>query len=200
MPFVTRLSLPVRTFVGRSRASFAWSDRRALEALDALCAQSPVSFCVCRAFADPACLSPHGGGTAFDLGRELSGADRARLRRAALDSGRFHRVEADALAPDCLHLEALPPRTLRAGDAGADVCRLQALLLRGGADGLALTGTYCERTQRAVLQCERRLGLPADGLAGAQLLRVLPALCRAAEDGTAAPQNSRCRFCQIMVK
>ena len=39
MPFVTRLSLPVRTFVGRSRASFAWSDRRALEALDALCAQ-----------------------------------------------------------------------------------------------------------------------------------------------------------------
>ncbi len=178
MPFVERVPLPVCRFLGRARTSFAWSDRRALEALDALARAGGPPFAVCRAFADPARPGPRGDGTAFDVGRELTGAQRAALRCAALRTGRFYRVETDARAPDCLRLAALAPRTLEAGDVGADVCRLQALLLRAGAQGLALSGTFCERTRRAARQAAMALGLPADGRADARLLERLIARAR----------------------
>ena len=84
MPFVERVPLPVCRFLGRARTSFAWSDRRALEALDALARAGGPPFAVCRAFADPARPGPRGDGTAFDVGRELTGAQRAALRCAAL--------------------------------------------------------------------------------------------------------------------
>lgn len=68
MPFVERFSLSVAAFFGCSHAGFAWTDRRALDALDALAAlYEPLS--VCRAFADALSSFPHAGGTAFDLCR-----------------------------------------------------------------------------------------------------------------------------------
>ena len=176
MPFVERFSFPVSAFLSGSHTAFAWSDRRALEALDVLSAAAPLPLCVCRAFADPALPSPHGGGTVFDLGRELPTAGRAALRCAALRTGRFHRVETDALSPDCLHLESLAPRTLQLGDAGADVCRLQARLQRCGAHSIACSGTYCKGTRRAVLRMQRALALPQCGRADAALLQRLVTL------------------------
>ena len=141
MPFVERFPFPVSAFLGRSHLSFAWSDRRALEALDALASSTPFPLRVSRAFSEPGCPSPHGNGTAFDVGRELPPQKRARLRCDAVRTGRFYHVGTESLPPDCLHLEALPPRALRPGDVGADVCRLQALLQRFGTQTAARSGT-----------------------------------------------------------
>lgn len=173
MPFVERFAFPAGTFLGRSHTSFAWSDRRALEALDALAALFPVPFSVSHAFADPALPSPHGSGSAFNIGRDLSPRQRTLLRHAAVRSGLFYRVSPDVLAPDCVHIEALAPRTLKPGDVGADVCQLQALLQHGGAHSVALSGTYCEETRRAVLRAQHAHSLPQTGNADAEFLRGL---------------------------
>lgn len=182
MPFVERFSLSVAAFFGCSHAGFAWTDRRALDALDALAAlYEPLS--VCRAFADALSSFPHAGGTAFDLCRGRSARERAAIRRTALATGRFWMADADVRSPDCVHVEALMPRALRPGDAGADVCRLQALLQRCGAHEAALSGTYCEGTRRAVLRAQQALGLGATGSASLYLQHRLQ-----------AEANSRGRF------
>lgn len=181
MPFVERFSFPVSVFLGRAHLAFAWSDRRALEALDALSAAAPFPLRVSRAFAEPALPSPHGGGTAFDVGRELPPPARARLRRAAVRTGRFYHVGTESLPPDCLHLEALAPRTLRPGDTGADVCRLQALLQHCGLQGVARSGTYCQSTQQAVLHLQRTLSLPPSGAVDVPLLQRLLTLATQTE-------------------
>ena len=174
MPFVEGFPLSVAAFLGCSHAGFAWTDRRALDALDALAAwYAPLS--VNRAFADVLRSFPHAGGTAFDLCRGRPVRERAALRRAALATGRFWMADADVRSPDCLHVEVLRPRALRPGDAGADVCRLQALLQRCGAHEAALSGTYCEGTRRAVLRAEQALGLRATGCASLRLQRRLSA-------------------------
>lgn len=64
------------------------------------------------------------------------------------------------------------PRTLRAGDHGADVTVLQTRLTATGVS-VALTGIYEPATEAAVRQFQRGAGLVVDGVAGPRTQRVL---------------------------
>lgn len=57
-------------------------------------------------------------------------------------------------------------RTLRRGDTGSDVRTLQTALTRAGYDPGAINGVFGAQTERAVMQFQRVLGLPQDGIVG----------------------------------
>lgn len=57
-------------------------------------------------------------------------------------------------------------RTLRRGDTGSDVRTLQTALTRAGYDPGAINGVFGAQTERAVMQFQRVLGLPVDGIVG----------------------------------
>jgi len=64
------------------------------------------------------------------------------------------------------------PRTLRAGDHGADVTVLQTRLIAAGVP-VALAGFYDPATEAAVRQFQRDAGLVVDGVAGPRTQRAL---------------------------
>lgn len=57
-------------------------------------------------------------------------------------------------------------RTLRRGDTGSDVRTLQTALTRAGYDPGPINGVFGAQTERAVMQFQRVLGLPQDGIVG----------------------------------
>ena len=57
-------------------------------------------------------------------------------------------------------------RTLRRGDTGNEVRTLQTALTRAGYDPGAINGVFGAQTERAVMQFQRVLGLPVDGIVG----------------------------------
>jgi N-acetyl-anhydromuramyl-L-alanine amidase AmpD len=59
-----------------------------------------------------------------------------------------------------------PQATVRRGDAGPVVARLQRLLHAHGAAGLAADGVFGPRTEAAVREFQRRHGLEPDGIVG----------------------------------
>ena len=63
-------------------------------------------------------------------------------------------------------------QTLRRGDSGPDVSRLQDALNRNGAS-LTVDGNYGSGTESAVLRYQQSKNLTADGTAGPQTLRSL---------------------------
>ncbi len=60
-----------------------------------------------------------------------------------------------------------PPRTVRRGDGGAEVRRLQSRLVELGAE-LEVDGAFGPATERAVSAFQRQRGLSADGVVGPQ--------------------------------
>lgn len=57
-------------------------------------------------------------------------------------------------------------RTLRRGDTGSDVRTLQTALTRAGYDPGPINGIFGAQTERAVMQFQRVIGLPQDGIVG----------------------------------
>lgn len=155
----------------------AWTDRRLLDAYDALMAQfGPLA--VDASFRPPRQgQSAHFAGLALDMGRGLAPARREALRRACRQRGLFTYVEAAYTAPCWIHAElsiapaCTPGRGypfLAPGAAGPHVFLLQELLLQRGFPCL-LCGRFTQDTALALRLYQLRHGLPAHGCADGQL-------------------------------
>jgi peptidoglycan hydrolase-like protein with peptidoglycan-binding domain len=89
-------------------------------------------------------------------------------------------LEEDRLgrrAPPAPQVEASPPTeepTLRTGDQGKHVLRLQRALNRTGEVSLSVDGTLGEETSTAVRSFQRSHNLPADGIVGQKTWAALP--------------------------
>ncbi len=163
MPFVTRLRFPCSDFTGGAICETAWTDRRALLALDRLAELADTPLSVCGAFrrTGPLCRRT---GTAFDIGLRLPPAQLHDLRRAALASGAFTRVLPSYVSGDRVTaILDCAPAVLELGCRGAAVCALQDALLSEGLFAGPVTGIFDENTRRAVLRHQRLTGLPQTG-------------------------------------
>lgn len=163
MPFVTGFRFPCSDFAGGAKCETAWTDRRALLALDRLAELAGVPFTVCGAFKRTGPL-PRRTGTAFDIGLHLPPAQLSQLRRAALASGAFTRVLPSYVSGDRVTvIFDCAPTVLKPGCRGAAVCALQDALLMEGLFSGPVTGAFDENTRRAVLRHQRLTGLPQTG-------------------------------------
>ena len=163
MPFVTRLRFPCSDFTGGAACETAWTDRRALLALDRLAELFGAPFAVSGAFRRTGPLARRAG-TAFDIGLHLPPAELNGLRRAALTSGAFTRVLPSYVSGDrVIAIFDCAPAVLEFGCRGAAVCALQDALLAEGLFAGPVSGTFDEHTRRAVLRHQRLFGLPQTG-------------------------------------
>ncbi len=142
MPHVQRFFFPVSDFIAGAHSAVAWTDTRALVALDMLARRYPAPFTVRSAFRRYP-DTHRNSGLCFSLVSEKPKA----LRACCLESGLFASVsppylggQAVTVAIDC------PP----CGDCGVHVFALQdALKYRGFFTG-PLSGTLCLDTRRAL--------------------------------------------------
>ncbi len=165
LPQTRRLHLTAGRFFSHARTDTGWTDLAALAALERFYRECGIPFAVERAFAAPSPASPHGSGVSFDLGRLLPGPLRRELRKKAVQSGLFYRVEPEFSCPDCVHVDCLPRPRLREGDAGVFVFYLQALLRQREVYSDVCTGVFGEPTRRAVLRLQTAESLPHSGIA-----------------------------------
>ena len=180
MPFVAHLPFTVEDFFSSARSDVAWTERRALDALDRLFVESGVAFSVDGAFRrgngeGRRCVSMHDAGLAFRLGEGLPAEQRVRLRGEALRSGRFSCVQMPYACGRSVHVCVGEERpALGLGDAGAQVFVLQdALINASNWYAGALSGMYCHATARAVRRAQLALGLPVTGRADARFWAAL---------------------------
>ena len=119
--------------------------------------------------------SQHYAGTAFDVGQNLSQANRNYLWWTASDSGQWTYVEPQSLTPTWVHFDkrAQPPACLsggyplqRRGMLGNYVCVLQDALATVGIPGVSVDGVFGPVTETAVKRFQRENSLTADGIAG----------------------------------
>lgn len=157
-PGLTHMGLPVSDFAGGF--SHAWTDMRALLALDALAMHFDEAFPVCRAFR-PDAPPPFCFGTGFTVGRGLPWKRLEALRRAALNCGLFTRVSPAYDAGDRIELSCCPvPAALSIGSMGPEIFALQNALNAFGCFPGPLTGLFGDKTRRALNAWQRAQNLP----------------------------------------
>lgn len=148
MPHVRRFFFPVSDFLAGARSAVAWTDARALHALDTLAAQYPAPFTVSCAFRRwPDARRNHG--LCFSLHTDCP----SHLRACALESGLFQTVSPPFLGGSTVTLTA----SCIPGDrAGVHILALQDALLGQGLFAGPLSGTLCAETQRALKRLTNR--------------------------------------------
>ncbi len=104
MPYSKDRYLSVREFRGASKSDVLWTDRRTIEAFNKLRALYGKPIHVGYAFkrigeGGHGLQSQHYAGTAFDIGQNLSNAERDNLRTVAVNSKAFTYVEPKSLTP-----------------------------------------------------------------------------------------------------
>ena len=98
MPYNTNGTLRVREFRGSSKSNILWTDKRTMQAWNSQRYIYGAPIYVGFAFKRPwegghGNQSQHYAGTAFDVGQNLTNAQRAVLRRSAQQSGLWRYVE-----------------------------------------------------------------------------------------------------------
>ena len=121
-------------------------------------------------------------GTAFDVGQTLSNIRRNALWNSANSSGVWSYVEPISLTPTWVHWDkrfgtpacssgGFP--TLRRGSVSNYVCVAQDDLNTLGFNTGGLDGVFGVRTQEAVREYQRQVGLSVDGIVGCNTWRAL---------------------------
>jgi hypothetical protein len=119
--------------------------------------------------------SQHYAGCAFDVGHNLTNAERAIMRSMAYNSGLWSYVEPVSLSPTWVHFDrrrGTPACAsggypmLRQGSIGNYVLVLQDSLNRLGYGTGGLDGVFGPATTNAVRAYQRSKGLSADGVSG----------------------------------
>ena len=119
--------------------------------------------------------SQHYAGMAFDIGQNLTSAQRREMRRLAFDTGLFRYVEPEVLTPTWVHIDAGlgTPACLRGGypyveegSRGVYVLVLQDALNALGYPTGGLDGIFGPITREAVQRFQTASGLFADGVVG----------------------------------
>ena len=187
MPYNTNRTLKVREFRGSSRSNTLWTDKRTMQAWNSQRYIYGAPIYVGFAFKRPyegghGNQSQHYAGTAFDVGQNLTNAQRAVLRNSAVSSGLWGYVEPVSISPTWVHFDrrfGTPAcstggyLTLRRGSRGNYVCIAQDDLNTLGFKTGGLDGVFGEQTENAVRRYQTSRGLSSDGIIGCNTWRSL---------------------------
>ena len=187
MPYNTNGTLRVREFRGSSKSNILWTDKRTMQAWNSQRYIYGAPIYVGFAFKRPwegghGNQSQHYAGTAFDVGQNLTNAQRAVLRRSAQQSNLWGYVEPASLSPTWVHFDrrfgnpacttgGYP--TIRKGSRGNYVCIAQDDLNTLGYRTGGLDGVFGTQTDTAVRNYQRSRGLAVDGIIGCNTWRSL---------------------------
>ena len=187
MPYNTNRTLKVREFRGSSRSNTLWTDKRTMQAWNSQRYIYGAPIYVGFAFKRPyegghGNQSQHYAGTAFDVGQNLTNAQRAVLRNSAVNSGLWGYVEPVSISPTWVHFDrrfGTPAcstggyPTIRRGSRGNYVCIAQDDLNTLGFRTGGLDGVFGEQTENAVRRYQTSRGLSSDGIVGCNTWRSL---------------------------
>ena len=187
MPYNTNRTLRVREFRGSSKSNILWTDKRTMQAWNSQRYIYGAPIYVGFAFKRPwegghGNQSQHYAGTAFDVGQNLTNAQRTILRNSAKNSGVWYYVEPVSLSPTWVHFDrrfgtpacssgGFP--TVRSGSRGNYVCIAQDDLNTLGYRTGGLDGVFGEQTYSAVRRYQASRGLAVDGILGCNTWRSL---------------------------
>ena len=187
MPYNTNRTLKVREFRGSSRSNTLWTDKRTMQAWNSQRYIYGAPIYVGFAFKRPyegghGNQSQHYAGTAFDVGQNLTNAQRAVLRNSAVSSGLWGYVEPVSISPTWVHFDrrfGTPAcstggyPTIRRGSRGNYVCIAQDDLNTLGFRTGGVDGVFGEQTENAVRRYQTSRGLSSDGIIGCNTWRSL---------------------------
>jgi len=187
MPYNTNRTLRVREFRGSSRSNILWTDKRTMQAWNSQRYIYGAPIYVGFAFKRPyegghGNQSQHYAGTAFDVGQNLTNAQRAVLRNSANRSGLWGYVEPVSLSPSWVHFDrrfGTPACSsggyplIRQGSRGNYVCIAQDDLNTLGYRTGGLDGVFGAQTYNAVRRYQQSRGLAVDGIIGCNTWRSL---------------------------
>lgn len=180
MPYITGNTLLVREFRGSSQSDLLWTEKRAMQAWNSFRFMVGKPIYVGFAFKRPyegghGQQSQHYAGVSFDIGQNLTNAQRAEMRSMAYNSGLWGYVEPVSLSPTWVHVDRRRGTAacasggypaLRQGSVGAYVLVLQDALNRLGYGTGGLDGVFGGATTNAVRAYQSQKGLLADGIVG----------------------------------
>lgn len=187
MPYNTNRTLRVREFRGSSKSNILWTDKRTMQAWNSQRYIYGAPIYVGFAFKRPyegghGSQSQHYAGTAFDVGQNLSNAQRTVLRNSAVNSGVWVYVEPVSLSPTWVHFDrrfGTPACStggypvIRRGSRGNYVCIAQDDLNTLGYRTGGLDGVFGAQTEDAVRRYQASRGLSIDGIIGCNTWRSL---------------------------
>ena len=187
MPYNTNRTLRVKEFRGSSKSNILWTDKRTMQAWNSQRYIYGAPIYVGFAFKRPyegghGNQSQHYAGTAFDVGQNLTNAQRAVLRRSAQQSGLWRYVEPVSLSPTWVHFDRRFGSSacssggypvIRQGTRGNYVCIAQDDLNTLGYRTGGLDGVFGTQTYNAVRNYQRSRGLNVDGIIGCNTWRSL---------------------------
>ena len=187
MPYNTNGTLKVKEFRGSSKSNILWTDKRTMQAWNSQRYIYGAPIYVGFAFKRPwegghGNQSQHYAGTAFDVGQNLTNAQRVILRRSAQQSGLWGYVEPVSLSPTWVHFDrrfGTPACSsggyplIRQGSRGNYVCIAQDDLNTLGYRTGGLDGVLGAQTTNAVKNYQRSRGLIVDGIIGCNTWRSL---------------------------
>lgn len=175
MPYNSNRTLKVGEFRGSSNSGLLWTDRRAMQAWNSFRYIYGRPIYVGFAFKRPwegghGTFSQHYAGVAFDVGQNLTDAQRNEMRNLAISSGIWNFVEPANLTPRWVHFDERQVVTryplLRSGSRGVYVCILQDALTTLGYDTGGLDGVFGTKTRSSVISYQSKNGLSQDGIVG----------------------------------
>jgi hypothetical protein len=180
MPYNTGNTLTVGEFRGSSRSDTLWTDKRTMQAWNRFRALYGKPISVGYAFKRPTegghtNQSQHYAGTSFDVGQNLSNAQRSQMRSLASNSGIWGYVEPVSISPTWVHFDRRSGSPacaaggypyLFSGSIGNYTLVLQDALNSVGFSTGGMDGIFGNATRNAVISFQRSRGLGADGIVG----------------------------------
>ena len=191
MPYAYGNTMRVREFRGSSNSPTLWTTTAAMEAWNLTRRRYGKGIYVGYAFkriweGGHGTASQHYAGVSFDVGQNVSSAQRLQIRNAAVATKAWGYVEPISMTPRWVHFDrrygkpACPNTTagyptIRRGDRSTYVLILQDALNALGYTTHTLDGICGNNTINAVKGFQREVGLTADGICGCNTWKKLTA-------------------------
>ena len=180
MPYNTNNTLKVREFRGSSKSNILWTTKRTMQSWNSqryiYGSVIPVGFAFKRPYeGGHGNQSQHYAGTAFDVVQTLLQTKRIQLWNSAKDSGVWSFVEPLTSTPTWVHFDkrfgisacssgGFP--LVKKGSVSNYVCIAQDDLNTLGFDTGGLDGIFGVKTDLAVRNYQKKVGLIVDGIVG----------------------------------
>lgn len=187
MPYNTNRTLLVKEFRGSSKSDTLWTTKRTMQTWNSQRYIYGKAIPVLFAFKRPwegahGLLSQHYAGTAFDVGQTLTQAQRNQLHASAERANIWSYVEPLSQTPTWVHFDkrfGTPACTsggyplIKRGSISTYVLIAQDDLNTLGYNTNGLDGIFGARTQSAVKEYQKKVGLSVDGIVGCNTWRSL---------------------------
>lgn len=191
MPYAYGNTMRVREFRGSSNSPTLWTTTAAMEAWNLTRRRYGKGIYIGYAFkriweGGHGTASQHYAGVSFDVGQNVSSAERLQIRNAAVATKAWGYVEPISMTPRWVHFDRRYGKpacsgttagypTIRRGDRSTYVLILQDALNALGYSTRTLDGICGNNTINAVQGFQRAVGLTADGICGCNTWKKLTA-------------------------